>query len=128
MGEPLDLKMAAATERLFSKMSEDKAFAELILSQTERDMVIELAGKAGISLTPEDIDEANRVTERLRAFYQDNELSEEDLEAVAGGVLTAKGTEEAVSLATITPGASPVRMITPELPVTITVNNPIGGK
>ncbi|MDD4565939.1 MAG: Nif11-like leader peptide family natural product precursor [Eubacteriales bacterium] len=47
--------MTNSAEILLKKMGEDKSFAEKILSQTEKERVIEIAKGEGIELTMEDI-------------------------------------------------------------------------
>jgi predicted ribosomally synthesized peptide with nif11-like leader len=51
--------MTKSAEILLKRMGEDRAFAEKILSQTEKEKVIEIAKDEGIELTMEDIDEIN---------------------------------------------------------------------
>lgn len=79
--------MKESVEMLLKKMSGDKAFAEKILSQTEKEKVIEIALEEGIALTLEDIDEANVVIAKALEKQNEGELSEEELENVAGGFL-----------------------------------------
>ncbi|MDD4565951.1 MAG: Nif11-like leader peptide family RiPP precursor, partial [Eubacteriales bacterium] len=62
-------------------------FAEKILSQTEKEKVIEIAKGEGIDLTMEDIDEINEVLTKALQTKKEGELSEEELESVAGGVI-----------------------------------------
>ena len=84
--------MKEAVEKLLKKMGEDKEFAENILKQREIEKVIELAGAEGIDLTPEDIDEANEIIRKaleLQSNAEEGELSEEELENVAGGTSSA---------------------------------------
>lgn len=71
---------------LFKKMNEDKAFAERILSQTEMEKVLEVAQEEGIALTLEDIDDANAIIAKALEKQNEGELSEEELENVAGGI------------------------------------------
>jgi predicted ribosomally synthesized peptide with nif11-like leader len=78
--------MKESVEKLLTKMNEDKAFAEKLLTQTEKEKVIELAGAEGIVITLEDIDEANEIIKKALELRQtEGELSEEELENVAGG-------------------------------------------
>lgn len=77
--------MKESVEMLLKKMGEDKAFAEKILSQTEREKVVEIAEEAGIAITLEDIDETNAVIAKALKVQNEGELSEEELENVAGG-------------------------------------------
>lgn len=79
--------MKKSAEALLKKMSEDKDFAEKILSQTEREKVIEIAGGEGIELASEDIDEANEAISKALQTKKEGELSEEELENVAGGFI-----------------------------------------
>ncbi len=83
--------MNKSIEELFEKMKEDKTFAESILSQTEKEKVIELAKSEGIEMTLEDIDEANAIILKGIQTKQEGELSEEELENVAGGFLIEVG-------------------------------------
>ena len=77
--------MQKATEFLLKKMKEDKAFAEKVLAQTEKEKVIEIAKNEGIELTLENIDEVNEVLSQAISKQDEGELSEEELENVAGG-------------------------------------------
>jgi predicted ribosomally synthesized peptide with nif11-like leader len=79
--------MQKSVEMLLKKMNEDKVFAEKILSQTEKEKVIEIAKGEGIELTMEGIDEANEIIVKVLQPESEGELSEEDLEKVAGGGL-----------------------------------------
>lgn len=81
--------MEKSSELLLKKMLEDKSFAEKILSQTEREKVIEIAGEEGIALTNENIDEINEIIREVAAKQSAGELTEEELETVAGGTLSA---------------------------------------
>ncbi len=89
--------MNKSIEELFKKMKEDKSFAEGILTQTEKEKVIELAKAEGIDLTLEDIDEANAIILKGVQAKQEGELSEEELENVAGGFLL-----EAIAVSVLT--------------------------
>jgi predicted ribosomally synthesized peptide with nif11-like leader len=68
-------------------MGEDKTFAETILKQNEIEKVIELAKEKGITLTQEDIDQANAIIQKIVEMQNNSEgeLTEEELENVAGG-------------------------------------------
>ncbi|MBK5246749.1 MAG: Nif11-like leader peptide family natural product precursor [Peptostreptococcaceae bacterium] len=77
--------MKKATELLLNKMKEDKAFAEKVIAQTETEKVIEIAKNEGIELTIENIDEVNEVLRQVISKQSEGELSEEELENVAGG-------------------------------------------
>lgn len=79
--------MKKTVEMLLKKMGEDKLFAEKILSQTEKEKVIEIAKEEGIELTIEDIDEVNELLTKALQARKEGELSEEELENVAGGIL-----------------------------------------
>jgi Holliday junction resolvasome RuvABC endonuclease subunit len=46
-----EIKMNESVKELLTKMNEDKAFAEKLLTQTEMEKVIELAGAEGIVIT-----------------------------------------------------------------------------
>lgn len=81
--------MNKTVKKLFEEMNKDQKFAEKLLSLRETEEVIALAGEKGIALTGEDIEEANRLIsatlDRQKGDGPGGELSEEDLEAVAGG-------------------------------------------
>jgi predicted ribosomally synthesized peptide with nif11-like leader len=79
------MKMEKAANLLLKKMTEDKVFAERILAQTDRNKVIETAAEAGIDMKLEDIDEFNEIFAKITAPQNKGELSEEELESVAGG-------------------------------------------
>ena len=81
--------MQKATEFLLKKMKEDKAFAEKVLAQTEKEKVIEIAKNEGIELTLENIDEVNEVLTQAVSKQAEGELSEEELENVAGGTFAS---------------------------------------
>lgn len=67
----------------------DQKFAQEVMAQTEVEEVISLAKSQGIDLTEQDIAEVNKtllaLSGRTSAAPQNGELSEEDLEQVAGG-------------------------------------------
>ncbi|MBK5246748.1 MAG: Nif11-like leader peptide family RiPP precursor [Peptostreptococcaceae bacterium] len=75
-------------EKLFKKMNEDKSFAEKIMSQTDNEKLIEIAKGEGIELSVNDIDEANEIIRKALKAKNEGELSEEELENVAGGTIT----------------------------------------
>jgi predicted ribosomally synthesized peptide with nif11-like leader len=79
--------MSTPAEQLLQKMGEDKIFAEAILKQNEIEKVIELAKEEGIKLTQADIDETNAFIQKAVELQtnSDGELTEEELENVAGG-------------------------------------------
>ena len=77
--------MQKATELLLKKLNEDKAFAEKVIAQTETEKVIEIAKNEGIELTIENIDEVNEILRQAISKQTEGELSEEELENVAGG-------------------------------------------
>jgi hypothetical protein len=70
-------------------MGENEDFAETILKQREVQKVMELAEKEGIALVPADIDEANAMIRKVVEWQNNHEgeLTEEELENVAGGAL-----------------------------------------
>jgi predicted ribosomally synthesized peptide with nif11-like leader len=75
---------------LVGRMLEDKDFAEQFLRETEVEEAVKVAAQAGLSITEEDIQEANQILGRGTSAFLRNtggELSEEDLENVAGGTL-----------------------------------------
>lgn len=91
--------MTNSAEMLLKKMGEDKSFAEKILSQTEKEKVIEIAKDEGIELTMEDIDEINEAIGKALQQNNEGELTEEELENVAGGDLLILSS--IVSMATV---------------------------
>lgn len=89
--------------RLLAKMLEDNVFAEQILGLTEVEEAIKAATRVGIPITEEDIEQANKVLGfGADSYHQTSggELSEEDLEGVAGGTLLTSIGELIISLAT----------------------------
>ena len=78
--------MQSATEELIKKMQADKIFAEQILTCKENDEAIALAKEEGIDLTPENIVEVNEVLQ-FASRMEEGELTEEELEQVAGGTV-----------------------------------------
>ena len=83
--------------QLIIKMLEDNGFAENIMTQTEVEGALEVAGGAGVHLTPEDLQEANELMRAMMGItpstVSQGELSEEDLEQVAGGIAFSSITE-----------------------------------
>lgn len=76
--------------QFLAKMLGDKEFAERVMIQTEEEEVLGLAKGEGISLTVQDLEEVNQTLAALAsgnnaAVAKTGELSEEDLEQVAGG-------------------------------------------
>ena len=78
--------MQNATEELIKKMQADKNFAEKILTCKENGEVIALAKGEGIDLTLENIAETNEILQFSKRM-EEGELSEEELEQVAGGTI-----------------------------------------
>lgn len=75
--------------RLIHKMMADPVFAEKIITQQDLEEVIQLAAEEGIVLTSADVEEANGMLQQVSgasAKVENGELSEEDLEQVAGGI------------------------------------------
>ena len=101
--------MQQATEQLIKKMQDDKNFAEKILTCTENDEVIALAKEEEVDLTLENIAEVNEVLQFAQRM-EEGELTEEELEQVAGGtiewVLTAMSVSTVVSVAVTTAALS----------------------
>lgn len=95
--------MKKSVEALLKKMIEDKTFAEKIISQTEREKVIEIARNEGIEIISEDIDEANEAISKALQVKKEGELTDEELESVAGGsiILTAITSVATVSASTV---------------------------
>jgi len=83
--------MDKSLELLFEKMAEDEEFAKVILSQETSQSVIKIAGKEGIELTEENLNEVGSILKKYRNEDQiemeEEELSDENLENVAGGSL-----------------------------------------
>ena len=82
------------------KMMEDTAFAEKIVTEQDLEEVIKLAAEEGLVLTLEDLQEANQQLQQMtgqRGPSQNGELSEEDLEQVAGGFALSSITEAVIS-------------------------------
>jgi len=77
--------MNYTAEILLKKMGEDKSFAEKILTQTDKEKVIEIARGEEIELTMEDIDEINEAISKVLQQKKEGEITEEELENVAGG-------------------------------------------
>ena len=78
------------------KMMEDTAFAEKIVTEQDLEEVIKLAAEEGLVLTLEDLQEANQQLQQMtgqRDPTQNGQLSEEDLEQVAGGFALSSITE-----------------------------------
>ena len=92
--------MQPATEQLIKKMQDDKDFAEKILTCKENDEAIALAKEQGIDLTPENIVEVYE-TLQLASRIEEGELSEEELEQVAGGMLSVTLLVSALALVAI---------------------------
>lgn len=82
--------MRTPAEQLLQKMGEDKTFAETILKQSEIENIIQLVKEEGIELTREDIDEANAIIHKAAEISRNNndELTDKELENVAGGITT----------------------------------------
>ena len=99
------IQQSGSAGKLLARMLEDKDFAEQIISQNEADSVIEIAEKAGIMITAGDVDEVKRTLSLLSGSQisgATGELSEEDLEQVAGGVIFTSVTDFALTALLIT--------------------------
>jgi len=90
--------------KFISKLIEDKSFAELVMSQTDVEEVLRASKKSGIAITAEDLSEINKIIGTMSgaapAEPSYGELSEEDLEQVAGGFLGTSITEIVTSAVT----------------------------
>lgn len=118
--------MNVAIEMLFKKMTEDKSFAEKILLQTEKEKVIELAKAEGITLTLEDIEGVNEIIRQTAQPKNEGELSEEELENVAGGtmglaILCAAGMTACASAMVSLTAGSAISVVVPTAVVALTV-------
>ncbi len=81
---------------LIHKMMSDSAFAEKVISQQDPEEIIKIAAEEGVTLTSDDLQEANRQLQQRSGQSgapTSGELSEEDLEQVAGGTLLSSVTE-----------------------------------
>lgn len=111
--------------QLLQKMEEDKVFAEKIFQQTEMDDVLRIAKEKGFSLTVEDVIEVNAL---LNSFLKKNndfgELSEDDLELVAGG-FAFEALTLTTAVVTIVTATAVGTLISASALITLTVNNAI---
>lgn len=102
------LRESGPSGEFLSKMLADKEFAERIMSQSDVDSVLQIAETEGFHITAADIDEINRIlsaagTGAMPVAGMTGELSEEDLEQVAGGIIGTSVVETALaSLFTVT--------------------------
>ncbi len=105
-----------ASHQLVIKMMEEDAFAEKVMTQTETDDVIQVAKEAGMTLTEEDLQEANAILLALMGIRPGaagkGELSEEDLEQVAGGTALTSISEITMSAALFTTMCVSVTVVT----------------
>lgn len=92
--------MQQATEELIKKMQDDKKFAEKIMTCKENDEVIAFANEEEIDLTLENIVEVNE-TFKFAQRMEDGELTEEELEQVAGGTMEVIATIALAATATV---------------------------
>ena len=70
---------------LFKEIAEDEEFGKEILQQEEAEKIMEIAEKKGIKLTEENISEVSAILNDYENEYQEIEISDDNLEAVAGG-------------------------------------------
>jgi predicted ribosomally synthesized peptide with nif11-like leader len=110
--------MQNSAEILLKKMGEDKAFAEKILTQTEKEKVIEIARGEGIELSMEDIDEVNEAIAKALQTKKEGELSEEELENVAGGNIIIEHTMSTLLISQLGPPIVTSPELTPLTPDT----------
>ncbi|MEW9122496.1 MAG: Nif11-like leader peptide family RiPP precursor [Thermotaleaceae bacterium] len=88
--------MKPELELLFAKMSEDKAFAEKLAGAQSPEAVQSIAAESGLTLTIEQVMEAKEILEKALASKM-GELSDEDLDEVAGGAVTGEQVANAVA-------------------------------
>lgn len=78
--------MSKATDMFFAKINEDQSFAERIRNTKDFSQAFELAKEQGIELTIDDLKEIKSIALQVKeAKANTSELSEEELENVAGG-------------------------------------------
>jgi len=82
--------MMNGMEKLFKKAEEDKELAEKVFEAESAVEVKQIAAEVGIELTEKEIKEAGKaIVEELKSMNKEGELSEEDLDNVAGGIAGA---------------------------------------
>jgi predicted ribosomally synthesized peptide with nif11-like leader len=93
------IDQSVGSGQLVAKMIEDQEFVQRVLNQKDAEEVIEVAGEAGLFLTEEDVLEAERILGINLGALRSNsgDLSEEDLEQVAGGTIFTSITEVIIS-------------------------------
>ena len=96
------LRQSGPTGEFLSKMMTDKEFAERVLSQPDEDSILQISEAEGFHLTGSDIGEINRIlstagTPAKQDIGMTGELSEEDLEQVAGGIVGTSVVETALA-------------------------------
>lgn len=92
-------------EVFFKKLGEDKEFAEKIFKEeNEKEDVQTIAKEAGIELSLEEIVEAREIIVKVLDKQKEGELSDDDLESVAGGFLIVDTVVATVLVATYVVG------------------------
>lgn len=79
--------MAKALEMFFKKLGEDEEFTKKVFSTEEKENVQKLAKEVGIELSLEEIDQAKEILQKIMTSEPEGELSEDELENVAGGFI-----------------------------------------
>ena len=83
--------MDKSLELLFEKMAENEDFTKVILHQKTSEDVIKIAGQEGLELTEENLNEVGNILKKYNnedeIEMEEEELSDENLENVAGGSL-----------------------------------------
>ena len=73
-------------EKLFEEVNENQELAKRLFESESAKEVKELAAEVGIELTVEEVKEAGKlIVDKLEGANGDGELSEDDLDNVAGG-------------------------------------------
>ncbi|MEG6523044.1 Nif11-like leader peptide family natural product precursor [Desulfotomaculum sp. 1211_IL3151] len=75
-----------AIVQFMEKIGQDKDFAEKVLATQSPEDVQKLANEAGVSLTMDDIMASKEVLYKALDKANQSELSDDELESVAGGV------------------------------------------
>lgn len=82
-----------AINSFFEAIAQDTDFAAKVVQTIEPNQIVALAGAKGVELTNEDVMASRDILSGLMEKQNNGELSEEDLENVAGGlVVTATAT------------------------------------
>lgn len=75
----------------FAKIKDDEAFAKSVVDAQEPKAVLGLAKESGIELTEDDVIAAKEFLVKAMEQGDKSELSEEELENVAGGLVVTTG-------------------------------------